>query len=231
MLDDLKRGNHYYSAVETDKGVLLFDDNTNGEWQFNSYMYEYVEKSFFEPDFPLKSLAVHELSGWPSLMEGKVNLCKNERGDWVDEETMRLCAYQDRSVLKNVVESKTFDLAPTWENYFNLTEIGEGLGLPRSPDNYDRMTLLFIREQGYPEDGLVDEYPDEFSFYDKFEEIEKKLLGPDRLNVHDEMQEKAKKLAGDLLNEHFPNLRQNTEMKEGKIENVIVERKNKGLRI
>ena len=30
MLDDLKRGNHYYSAVETDKGVLLFDDNTNG---------------------------------------------------------------------------------------------------------------------------------------------------------------------------------------------------------
>lgn len=82
MLDDLKRGNHYYSAVETDKGVLLFDDNTNGEWQFNSYMYKYVENSFFEPDFPLKSLAVHELSGWPSLMEGKINLCKNERGDW-----------------------------------------------------------------------------------------------------------------------------------------------------
>lgn len=150
ILDDLKRGNHYYSAVETDKGVLLFDDNTNGEWQFNSYMYEYVEKSFFEPDFPLKSLAVHELSGWPSLMEGKVNLCKNERGDWVDEETMRLCAYQDRSVLKNVVESKTFDLAPTWENYFNLTEIGEGLGLPRSPDNYDRMTLPFHPGTGIP---------------------------------------------------------------------------------
>lgn len=144
---------------------------------------------------------------------------------------MEQCAYQDRSVLKNVVESKTFDLAPTWENYFNLTEIGEGLGLPRSPDNYDRMTLLFIREQGYPEDGLIDEYPDEFSFYDKFEEIEKKLLGPDRLNVRNEMQEKAKRLAGDLLNEHFPNMRQNTEMKEGKIENVIVERKNKGLRI
>lgn len=57
MLDDLKRGNHYYSAVETDKGVLLFDDNTNGEWQFNSYMYKYVENSFFD-DFPLKSLAV-----------------------------------------------------------------------------------------------------------------------------------------------------------------------------
>ena len=51
------------------------------------------------------------------------------------------------------------------------------------------------------------------------------------MNVRNEMQEKAKRLAGDLLNEHFPNMRQNTEMKEGKIENVIVERKNTGLRI
>ena len=35
------------------------------------------------------------------------------------------------------------------------------------------------------------------------------------MNVRNEMQEKAKRLAGDLLNEHFPNMRQNTEMKEG----------------
>ena len=88
-----------------------------------------------------------------------------------------------------------------------------------------------IRNAGLIDKGWIDEYPDEFSFYDKFEEIEKKLLRPNRLNVRNEMQEKAKRLAGDLLNEHFPNMRQNTEMKEGKIENVIVERKNKGLRI
>lgn len=144
---------------------------------------------------------------------------------------MERCAYQDRSVLKNVVESKTFDLAPTWENYFNLTEVGEGLGLPRSPDNYDWMTLLFIREQGYPEDGLIDEYPDEFSFYDKFEEIEKKLLGPDRLNVRNEMQEKAKRLAGDLLNEHFPNMRQDEVSREIKVKDSIMVSKNKGIRM
>lgn len=57
-------------------------------------------------------------------------------------------------------------------------------------------------------DGLIDEYPDNFSFHKNFEKIENKLLGRDRWNVYDEMQEKAKKLAGKLLYEHFPDTRQ-----------------------
>lgn len=231
MLDDLKRGNHYYSAIETDKGVLLFDNDMDGEWQFKNYMYKYVENGFFEPDFSLKSLTIHELSGWPSVMEGKVNLCKDDSEDRMNEDTMEPFVYQDKTVLKNVVESTTYALAPTWKNYHKLTDAEKGLGLTRSPDNYDRMTLLFIKEQGYPIDGLVDEYPDNFSFHDKFEEIESRMLGRNRWEMYDEMQEKAKKLAGDLLNEHFPDMRQSMEVKEVKVENSMMERKNKGLRI
>lgn len=80
--------------------------------------------------------------------------------------------------------------------------------MARSMDNYDRMTLLYIMDKGYPRDGLIDEYPDNFSFHEKFERIENKLLGRDRWNVYDEMQEKAKKLAGKLLHEYFPHTRQ-----------------------
>ena len=75
-------------------------------------------------------------------------------------------------------------------------------------DNYDRMTLLYIMDKGYPRDGLMEEYPDNFSFHEKFERIENKLLGRDRWDVYDEIQEKAKKLAGSLLKDHFPNMRQ-----------------------
>ena len=46
-------------------------------------------------------------------------------------------------------------------------------------------------DKGYPRDGLIDEYPDNFSFYDKFEKIENKLLGRNRWDVYDVMQEKA----------------------------------------
>ena len=46
-------------------------------------------------------------------------------------------------------------------------------------------------DKGYPRDGLIDEYPDNFSFYDKFEKIENKLLGRNRWDVYDVMLEKA----------------------------------------
>ena len=82
------------------------------------------------------------------------------------------------------------------------------------------MTLLYIMDKGYPRDGLIDEYPDNFSFHEKFERIENKLLSRDRWDVYDEMQEKAKKLAGKLLYEHFPDTRQ----KEDAISKMKVEK-------
>ena len=81
-------------------------------------------------------------------------------------------------------------------------------------------------DKGYPRDGLTDEYPDEFSFHEKFEKIENKLLGRNRWDVYDVMQEKAKKLAGKLLKEHFSEIRRKTDVKEK--EHV---KKNKGIKI
>lgn len=220
MLDDLKHGNTYYTGVETDKGVLLFSKDISGEMQFSDYMYKYIENDFFDSEFAVKSLTVHELRGWPSLMENKVNRYQNCYGERENEEAMRQQAFQDKSVLKNAIESEAYNLAPTWENYYKLTDVEKGLGLTRSADNYDRMTLLYIMDKGYPRDGLIDEYPDNFSFHEKFERIENKLLGRDRWDVYDEMQEKAKKLAGKLLYEHFPDTRQ----KEDAIPKMKVEK-------
>lgn len=83
-------------------------------------------------------------------------------------------------------------------------------------------------DKGYPMGGLIDEYPDNFSFHEHFEKIENKLLDKDRWDVYDEMQEKAKKLAGSLLKEHFPNMRQAEKtLSEMKVEKEIP-RKSKG---
>lgn len=95
----------------------------------------------------------------------------------------------------------------------------------QSVDNYDRMTLLHIMDKGYPRDGLMDEYPDNFSFYEKFERIERALLGRNRWNVYDEMQDETKKLVGKLLS-NFPIHGRKVEIKE-----KIVLRTSKSIRI
>lgn len=226
MLDDLKHGNTYYTGVETDKGVLLFSRDYVGNRQYGDFMATNIEKRFFEPDFEGKSLNVYELRGWPSLMDGKINRCYDDYGCLLPLEKIPADAFVDKSTLKSITDNDTYDLSPTWESYYKLTDASKGLGLTRSPDNYDRMTLLYIMDKGYPRDGLIDEYPDNFSFHEKFEKIENKLLGRDKWDVYDEMQEKAKKLAGKLLKEHFPETRQKADVKE-----KAVVQKSKGIKM
>lgn len=228
MLDDLKHGNKFYTGVETDKGVLLFSRNYEGNHQYGAFMEANIEKRFFEPDFEGKLLMVYELRGWPSLMAGRINRCYDSYDNLLPLEKIPADAYLDKSALKSVTDKEVYDLSPTWENYARLTDNEKGLGLVRSVDNYDRMTLLYIMDKGYPMDGLIDEYPDNFSFHKNFEKIENKLLGRDRWNVYDEMQEKAKKLAERLLKENFPVMRQKaTATSEIKVEKEIP-KKSKG---
>ena len=208
MLDDLEHGNKFYTGVETDKGVLLFSRNYEGNHQYGAFMEANIERRFFEADFEGKSLTVYELRGWPSLMAGKINRCYDDYDSLLPVEKIPADAYLNKSVLKSVTDKEVYDLSPTWENYARLTDNEKGLGLARSVDNYDRLTLLYIMNKGYPRDGLTDEYPDCFSFHKEFEKIENKLCGRNGWDVYDEMQEKAKQLAGSLLREHFPNMRQ-----------------------
>ena len=217
MLDDLRHGNKFYTGVETGKGVLVFSRNYEGNHQYGAFMEANIERRFFEPDFEVRSLTVYELRGWPSLMAGKINRCYDDYANLLPLEKILSDAFLDKSALKSITNKEVYDLSPTWENYTRLTDSEKGLGLLRSMDNYDRMTLLYIMDKGYPRDGLIDEYPDNFSFHENFEKIEGALLGRNRWNIYDEMQEKARKLAGKLLREHFPNTRQKMETKEKEV--------------
>ena len=60
MLDDLKHGNKFYTGVETDKGVLVFGRNYEGNHQYGAFMEANIERRFFEPDFEGRLLTVYE---------------------------------------------------------------------------------------------------------------------------------------------------------------------------
>lgn len=229
MLDDLEHGNKYYTAVETDKGILLFGREIEGARQCNAYLQQNAVDCFFKPEYKDKILTVHELRGWPSLMEGKVNCCRDPFGEIYPKNEIPQKAYMDKSELKNVTETVKYDLAPTWENYYKLTNNETGLNLTNNVANYDQMTLLYIMDKGYPKEGLVEEYPDTFSYSDDFKEIEAELCGKTIYDSVDEIQEKAKSLAEKLLYEHFPDIRQKENMPEIKV--AIAPKKNKGMRM
>ena len=79
MLDDLKHGNKFYTGVETDKGVLLFSRNYEGNHQYGAFMEANIERHFFEPDFEGRPLTVYELRGWPSLINRLLKALRTKR--------------------------------------------------------------------------------------------------------------------------------------------------------
>lgn len=113
MLDDLKHGNKFYTGVETDKGVLLFSRNYEGNHQYGAFMEANIERRFFEPDFEGKSLTVYELQGWPSLMAGKINRCYDDYDSLLPLEKIPADAYLDKEVLKSITGKEVYDLSPT----------------------------------------------------------------------------------------------------------------------
>lgn len=226
MLEDLQQGNKYYMGIETEKGVLLFSRDTFGQHQSNNYLQRNIEEPFFNSDFKGDTLTIYELRSWPSLMEGKINLCGDKYGMAFTPEEIPQNAYIEKSILRNITDTETYNLAPTWKNYHELTGYNTGLNLSASADNYDLATLLYIKDKGYPQGGMFHEYPNEFSFEEKFEDIEKELAGKKIYDSQDDVQERARQLAESLLKAHFLDIRQ---------ENKVVIEKSikapKGLRL
>lgn len=232
MLEDLKQGNKYYMGIETEKGVLLFGRDAFGQHQANNYLQRNIENRFFESDFKGETLTVYELRSWPSLMEEKINLCGDKYGMILTPDEIPQSAYMERSDLRNITDTETYNLAPAWKNYHELTDYNTGLNLSSSPDNYDLAVLLYIKDKGYPQSGMSHEYPNEFSYEENFEKIEEELVGKTIYDSTDEVQERAKGLADNLLKAHFPDIRQEQPVQEVKhvasVGNVI---RDKGLKM
>ena len=232
MLEDLKQGNKYYMGIGTEKGVLLFGRDAFGQHQANNYLQRNIENRFFEPDFKGETLTVYELRSWPSLMEGKINLCGDKYGMILTPDEIPQSAYMERSDLRNITDTETYNLAPTWKNYHELTGYNTGLNLSSNPDNYDLAVLLYIKDKGYPQSGMSHEYPNEFSYEENFEDIEEELAGKTIYDSTDEVQKRAKDLADNLLKAHFPDIRQEQPVQEVKhvaaVSNII---RDKGIKM
>ena len=77
----------------------------------------------------------------------------------------------DKDIVQFSTSVEEYNLEPTWENYASLTEERNGFEPICSVDNFDIMSLLYIKENGYPEDGLVCEYPYDFSYENEFQDL------------------------------------------------------------
>lgn len=200
-----------WTAVETPKGVLLFSQSEQGERRLRDFM-QYVADHFYNPAFALEELRIYDLPQFDPSLKGLENkLPMLGRTDYLadrPEEPWTAKMMADCSVLGNAAIRSRLDMAPTWRNYYRLTDPSGEFGQKVTSPNGDIANLLFVQEKGCLPDGCADTYPARMRLCEAFRPIEKALADAPTREETETLQREARMTAAYLLNTRYPQRRQ-----------------------
>ena len=194
LMDRFMQGNTSYLGIETNKGVLLFSNYGKGEQQSEQFL-QNLANDFYHPYFGYNKLVLHTINTWPSLTEGKVDLCYKELL-LENNEDIPDNAFVSDDILNYSCKEIEFDLTPTWRNFNRLIEENPYSPLQVSPENYEIMTLqCFADPPATPAESVVDysKFVTDFSRAYEFLEVINQCEESGK-NFDNELQKLARKI-------------------------------------
>lgn len=140
LMNRFMQGNSSYLGIETNKGLLLFSSEYDKGEELSKKFLQNLADDFYSPDFGYNKLVIHKINTWPSLTEGKIDLCKQEILLKNNQEIPDN-VFVPEDILNYSYKKWEFDLTPTWKNFNKLIEESHYLPLEISPENYEIMIL------------------------------------------------------------------------------------------
>ncbi len=203
-----------YTAVETDRGVLLFSQSKQGQKALHTYLKEYAD-NFFDPARSTEVLKIYEVANPTADVAAQADNCidrLSRRDMRSDDADLRYSRYSftpekmlDRSVLDGALCIDKYDMRPDFHNYDRFTTDNS---LVINPHNYDIASLLYIAENGMA-DHLYTPGIHSFGFGKEFGPLAEKIAdtvrvkGENPASTHDfgyaALQRQAKETAREIL--------------------------------
>ena len=196
-----------YTGIQTDRGVLLFDNTERGEKLQEEYKNLFTA-NFFDPRLDVTFFRTLELIP-DEEQKAKVNpaldsLFMPGMGPFVGRSTD---AYIDVKDIGIYTESERYDMSPTLDNFTCFTGLDRG-EMPDLPgDSYDISCLLYLSSPGCKDPVIQDDFPYYFSYYDRFDPLSDKFAEAATPTEKEAILADIRKLAGETLREKYPNIR------------------------
>lgn len=201
-------GQHNYTGIETDRGVLLFDSTQKGEELQEQYRRFYTNR-FFDPRLDITFFRVLELIP-TQAQKAKANPDLGALYEDGPEPFGELPGdrYADMKEIGVYTISERVDMEATLANFAAISRMDEGEipGLPT--DTYDIGCLLYLASPESKEPFLQDEFPNFFSYYDRFDPLAKRFEEAGTETGKVQAMAEIRELAGEILRRDFPNIRQ-----------------------
>lgn len=202
-----------YHAIETDKGVVLFDGTQHGESLQQKYI-DFHVKNYFDERLDitfLKKIDVIPDAGQLAKVNPSVDALYSDRP--VPFGMLPASAYCNPHDFKVVSINDEYDMAPTNENFIHFVGMDNDIiSLPM--ETYDISALLWLADPKCDNPEIVDEWPNFFSYHDKFDPLEERFQGETTNTGREKVMTEIREMARNILKEDFPNIRQASSLRE-----------------
>lgn len=201
-------GQNNYTGIETDRGVLLFDATQKGKELQKRYR-QFYTNHFFDPRLDISFFRVLELIP-TEAQRAKANpdlSALYEDGPEPFGVLSGNCYIDAKEIGVHTVNERV-DMLATLANFASISQMDKG-EIPDLPDDtYEISCLLYLASPESKEPFLQDEFPNFFSYYDRFKPLAKRFEEAGAETGKAQVMAGIRKLAEEILRQDFPNIRQ-----------------------
>lgn len=199
-----------YTGIETDLGVLLFDNTEQGEKLQTRYK-DFFVANFFDPRLDITFFRTMELIP-NEAQRAKVNPDIDLNTLFHTEPEPFGClpsgCYADIKEIGICDTVEQYDMSATLANFVALSGFDKGEIPDNIPDRtYDIGCLLYLASPECKDPEIQDEFPNFFSYHDRFDPLADRLTQTTTENEKTQIMASVRKLAKELLREQYPNIR------------------------
>lgn len=192
-----------YKGIQTDRGVVLFDNTERGETLHHRYK-SFFLSNFFDARLDITFLRMIELI--PTEKQ-KANI----RSDITllgPFGVLPANCYTDLNELGIYTESEYYDMAPTLENFMVLSRLDRGVMWNAPEDVYDIRCLLQLASPQNKEPVIPAEYPNVFYYRKWFAPLADRFAKAGSEREKAQVMAFVRDMAGDILRNMYPDRRQ-----------------------
>ena len=201
---------HSYIGIQTDRGVLLFDNTDDGETLQKLY-YDFLINHFFDPRLDITFLRTMELLP-NEEQKAKVNPEMSFAGLYDTESApfgiLPANCYIDMKEVGIYTESEQYDMSPTLDNFVRFAGLDRGEIPDLLDDTYNIGCLLYLSSPKCSTPDIKDELPNFFYYGDRFNPLSEQFAKAATEEEKVQIMASVRELAGHLLKRDFPTIRQ-----------------------
>lgn len=198
-----------YTGIETDRGVLLFDNTERGEKLQKRYK-DFFAANFFDPRLDItffRTIDVIPDEVQRARINPVIDLDRLYSSEPEPFGVLSADCYTDMTEIGIHTERERYDMSATRENFVRFARMDKGSDIFLSEHTYNIACLLHLASPECTDPMIRDKFPNFFSYRDWFDNLAERFTKATTETEKQQAMALIRQRADHILRHDYPNLR------------------------